>query len=89
MSNYWLDQYDDLELWTNDMDFIVAYNEQDAKEICHYKMGYTWDDMDGWDWHTIDEASFTYQDAFSGSVTRQVGYYIAAFGHGHVCSRKF
>lgn len=87
MSNYWLDQC--LELWTNDMDFVIAYSEQDAKEICHRELDYAWDDMDDWDWHTMDEmANFTYHEN-GASTTHPVGYYIAAFGHGYFCCSEF
>jgi hypothetical protein len=88
MGNYWLDQC--LEMWTNDTDYVIAYDLNDAMNICASEVGYAWDEMYDWDWHKMDEdKEFSYQDANGNRCTHPVGYFIAAYGRRYFACSEY
>ena len=88
MSNYWLDQC--LEMWSNGTDYVIAYDQNDAMKICEAIMSYDWDEMEEWEWVTMDgDFPFTYEDPNGVQCTHPVSYFIAAYGHSYFCCGEF
>ena len=88
MGNYWLDKY--LKMYTCEgVDYAIAFTLDDAKKIVQKQMGYTWDEVDEWDWMILDSDShFAYEE--NGVRTfKTVQEWIDQFGEGYFATSEY
>lgn len=89
MGNYWLDRT--LKLYSCEgVDYIIAYSLEDAKKVSKNVNGYSDDELEEWDWWTLDEESeFSYEDADGKRDTKKVREWIEEYGEGYFASSEY
>jgi len=89
MGNYWLDTT--LSMWRcADVEYIIAYTLDDAKWISHKQNGYSWDELEEWDWHEMDiDFMFKFTNADGTEETKTVQEWIDEHGEGYFACSEF
>jgi len=88
MGNYWLNQ--DLEMWTNDFDYIIAHSKEEAIELAKKIVGYGDDDLAECEWLAMDpDKDFYYEHADGSRETRTVAEWIEWSGKGYFACSDF
>lgn len=89
MGNFWLDK--DLKMFCcADVDYIIAYTQQEARDIVQKLCGYADDELDEWDWYELDPGfEFTFAHDDGSREKKTVQEWIDQHGKGYFASSEY
>ena len=91
MKNYWVELANNsLQMWTNDIDYIITRSEEEAEEIAMKTMGYGKDDLEEVTWYKMSlDSMFTYRTEDGDDVKKTVKEFIKEYGEGYFACSEY
>lgn len=83
-----------LQMWTNDVDYVIAETEDEAKEIMKTKIyptdPYMHEEIDECDWGCLDsEDDFIFREDDGTDTTKTVAEFIRINGRGYFACSEY
>ena len=88
MKNFWINN--SLQMWSNDIDYIIARSAEAAEEIAIKTMGYGKDDLEEVTWHKMSlDSVFTFRDEDGNDIKKPVKQFIKEYGEGYFACSEY